>query len=1056
MTGTIRAIAVALALCAAPWLPARADSDQGSFDPSVRPELIEPLMLTSKDGVLEVRLIVKQDQARLDTVAVPVKNFMLFAYELIRGTSSNGKTSGEGLYPGPTLQVMPGDTLIVHLDNALSGLTISDFYDPAYTPKGEAVDIYPRQMASSPFNLHTHGMHISPKGNADNVLLHIPGGMSNTYTFKLPKDLPHGAYWYHSHLHMLTTSHVYYGLAGQLAIGRLDGNLPVVTENKIPIRNMLLQYNYVYERASGLAQLNNPNWAQYVSTLKAPEGDALAKGTYRPLLVPTNFFESKQGTKYATIWYTGVADWNTGPGAHPDSRGQFHFIPANLQRFTALPGGSGDIPADPSLPDYLRDVQFTVNGQFQPVVKSKARQTEIWVLSNISDMAYYNLRLTETATGQHPKIAVVGQDGLPYTNVYYPMWDDGTRLVVPPATRYAIAVTIPEQGDLILEMAPRGGDVRTMSAPAIVYTNDGTENPPAELGYLSVEPSALSYHDGFFVFPTQVLARAVPSEGKGTTIEFAEGQPLNAYTVFRDLSKVTPDFKRELTIAGFFANDLASKNDPKAFVYAFDGTAFPNVPLLQPRLNSIEEWAFINNNNDEHPIHIHVNDFQTVASFDPSTGIKTPPEQWFIDNANVPVPILGPGEAVIQPGTLSLRSSFDHFTGLFVMHCHRLNHEDNGLMTLVNVIPAVSPYAVAVPGAKGQAATVNVYDGNGDKLIAAVTPFPGYEGTPNATIGDVDDDGVYDLVVGAAQGHAPEVVAYSGKAVDGKGPFETELARFEAFDSSAQGGVSVAAAQIDGSSADSIVVGSGPGLLSEVKVYRAKLPAPGTAPELFSTFNPYLDDRNGVSVATGFVDFTTGRYSIVTAPGPGSIAQVKVFNFSLMKPIDKARKKLEGAEQCEPGENKPAVTNAFMPFGMGYHGGVSLAAGWLSGPYGGAETVVVGQSAAPGEVKVYSAGSRLQGGPAIYLASAEHSPVPIFTEIASFTPFEGGSGVNVATTTTTIGSDLLVSGVSQGNSAQVRKFQFVRPTPDAATLVAQPLGEVLTMPGSAPNMLGGD
>ena len=50
---------------------------------------------------------------------------------------------------------MPGDTLIVHLDNALTGLTIKDFYDPSYTPKGEAVPIYPRQMGSSPFNLHT-------------------------------------------------------------------------------------------------------------------------------------------------------------------------------------------------------------------------------------------------------------------------------------------------------------------------------------------------------------------------------------------------------------------------------------------------------------------------------------------------------------------------------------------------------------------------------------------------------------------------------------------------------------------------------------------------------------------------------------------------------------------------------------------------------------------------------------------------------------------------------------------------------------------------------------
>ena len=116
------------------------------------------------------------------------------------------------------------------------------------------------------------------------------------------------------------------------------------------------------------------------------------------------------------------------------------------------------------------------------------------------------------------------------------------------------------------------------------------------------------------------------------------------------------------------------------------------------------------------------------------------------------------------------------------MHCHRLNHEDNGLMTLVNVIPAVSTYAVAVPGSPGHAAEVKVYDGNGDQLLATVTPFPGFEGSVSVAMGDVDDDGVLDLIVGAGKDHAPEVVAYSGQAKDGKGAFETELARFAAFD----------------------------------------------------------------------------------------------------------------------------------------------------------------------------------------------------------------------------------------------------------------------------------
>jgi FtsP/CotA-like multicopper oxidase with cupredoxin domain len=282
---------------------------------------------------------------------------------------------------------------------------------------------------------------------------------------------------------------------------------------------------------------------------------------------------------------------------------------------------------------------------------------------------------------------------------------------------------MPEEGDLILKMPPRGGGASNISAPGVLYTNDGTKNPPAVLGSLSVLPQAVSYYDGFFVSPTQVLARATTAAGKGVTTDFKEGQKLDAYTVFEDISKVTPDVERELTISGGFVNNLASTADAKSFTYVFEGIEFPYVPLLQPRLSSVEEWKFLNNNNnDEHPIHIHVNDFQVMHYLDPTRGLETGPEMWALDNANVPAPTLGPEESVIQQGALSLRMKFDDFTGLFVMHCHRLNHEDNGLMMLVNVIPAVSTYAVAVPGSKGHPAQVKIYDGNGDKLVATITP----------------------------------------------------------------------------------------------------------------------------------------------------------------------------------------------------------------------------------------------------------------------------------------------------------------------------------------------
>ena len=1049
---SMSSIAVVVAL-AAVWYAPRADAQDASaeFDPSVRPEYREPVTLASKDGVLEVTLTAHQGHASLDTVAKPVENMLVFGYVLNRGTASDGQMSGDNLYPAPTLQVFPGETLIVHFENALSGLTIRDFFDPRYIAKGDEVPLYPEQLTSSPLNLHIHGVHISPKGNSDNVMLHIPAGMSNTYTYRIPKNMPQGAYWYHSHLHGLTTPHVYYGLAGLLAIGRTDGNLPLVTQHDIPIRNMVLQYNAVFDRSGGLSQLNNPNWPQWVSTKTPPEGDELAKGTYRPLLAPVNFAQSKKGTKYATVWFAG-------PLSIENFRGRFEFIPSNLQRFGAKPGGpGGDVEADPSLPDYKRDVQFTVNGLFQPVIKSKPGQTEIWVLANVSDIAYMSVRLTETATGKHPKIAIVGQDGNPSPAVHHPVFEDGTRLVIPPATRYAIAVTMPAGGDLVLEMPPMGSGARTLSSPGVLYENDGSDNPPATPGTLSIVPSAVSYFDGFFVFPTQVLARAVPGEGRGNPVAFEEGQKLGAYATFDELSKLPPDFTRQLTISGGFLNDLASKADPKAFVYAFEGTAFPNVPLLQPRLNSVEEWTFINNNNDEHPIHIHVNDFQVTSYFDPTTGLKTGAEMWEVDNANVPAPTLGSGESTIQAGSLSLRTKFEDYTGLFVMHCHRLNHEDNGLMTLVNVIPAVSTYAVAVQGSPGHSAQVNVYDGNGDRLIATVTPFPRFEGSLSVAMGDVNDDNVLDLIVGAGENYAPMVVAYSGKTMGDRAAFETELARFAAFDLSARGGVSVTATQIDGTTADNIIVGSGPGIPSEVRVFGTDLPASlGTAPGLFSTFNPYANDRSGVSVASGFVDFATGRNSIVTAPGPGTPTQVKVFSFSLMKPLHARPIDIADKKQC-PGPKEAAVTAAFMPFGLGYSSGVSLATGWVTGSLGGAEAIIIGELSGPGTVKVYSSGSALEGGPKVYLQSAAHTPIPTFAEIARFSPFDQASGVRVATTSTTVGADILVSGISQTDkSVRVRKYQLFRPTAEADMLNAKQLNEVSSAAGSFPAVLGSD
>ena len=223
-------------------------------------------------------------------------------------------------------------------------------------------------------------------------------------------------------------------------------------------------------------------------------------------------------------------------------------------------------------------------------------------------------------------------------------------------------------------------------------------------------------------------------------------------------------------------------------------------------------------------------------------------------------------------------------------------------------------------------------------------------------------------------------------------------------------------------------------------------------PALFSSFKPYGDDTSGVSIATGFVDFSTGRESIVTAPGPGSAAEVKVFVFPLLQRIGKA------GEAQAARARRSANTASFFPFGKDYRGGVSLATGWLAGALGGAKRIIVSELADRGSVKVFSSGSALDGGPSIYLQSPlRHDHRVAFREIASFEPFDGSRGTRVATTSTTTGANLLVSGVAAGGGdPTVLKYDLVRPNAQSTTLQAVRLGTVWSGKASQPAILGGD
>lgn len=486
-------------------------------------------------------------------------------------------------------------------------------------------------------------------------------------------------------------------------------------------------------------------------------------------------------------------------------------------------------------------------------------------------------------------------------------------------------------------------------------------------------------------------------------------------------------------------------------MYEFDNNIFPYTPLIQPRLNSVEEWTFENRNNDQHPIHIHVNDYQVIRQSDPVLGIDLGPQPWGQDNVNVPAPLMDEQGNVITPGLVSLRTKFEQFTGTYVVHCHRLNHEDNGLMALVNVIPEVSTYAVATPGNPETPARVQVRNGADDSLIATIVPFLGTTSLPEVAMADLDGDGVLDLLAGEGRGGDGTVVAFSGARRGDLLPFRSELVRFRAVEGQeARAGLHLAADNIDGNShgAANIVIGTGPGTEARVQVFSSVLPKGGMSPEIFSSFRPYPGLKTGVEVATGMVEPASGRNSIVTAPGQGTPANVVVWRYDLFAPNGNDTIKVEAVDSTGA---KPTRVTEVQAFDPAYTDGVSLSVGWVAGSLGGMERIIVGQRGAPGEVAVFSSGSAMNGEPELYTQPLSHTghsthsgDQTVLKKSASLWPMGPSSqGVRVSVSSNPIGADLLVAGLEDG-VAKLRHLELtlnsgMRPSELSAVSKGQPL-----------------
>jgi FtsP/CotA-like multicopper oxidase with cupredoxin domain len=95
---------------------------------------------------------------------------------------------------------------------------------------------------------------------------------------------------------------------------------------------------------------------------------------------------------------------------------------------------------------------------------------------------------------------------------------------------------------------------------------------------------------------------------------------------------------------------------------------------FMPRLGDVEIWTFTNSTPEPHPIHLHGFRVQ-ILELD---GSPPPPGVGNCWKDTVLVPAAGSARLITR---------FADHTGVYVFHCHVLEHADHAMMAQFEVVP---------------------------------------------------------------------------------------------------------------------------------------------------------------------------------------------------------------------------------------------------------------------------------------------------------------------------------------------------------------------------------
>ncbi len=183
--------------------------------------------------------------------------------------------------------------------------------------------------------------------------------------------------------------------------------------------------------------------------------------------------------------------------------------------------------------------------------------------------------------------------------------------------------------------------------------------------------------------PERPLARIVfaPSAAAPSLVTPpANGVPV-VQARFSGLRAAAPSAHRKI----FFSEVLSDPNNPDSptnFFITVDGQtpvlfSPGNPPAIVTTQGAVEDWVIENRALENHEFHIHQIHFLVLEKN------HLPVDGQYLDTIDVPF-----WSGVGPYPTVTLRMDFrGPVVGDFVFHCHILGHEDNGMMSIIRVLP---------------------------------------------------------------------------------------------------------------------------------------------------------------------------------------------------------------------------------------------------------------------------------------------------------------------------------------------------------------------------------